>query len=54
MMMAAHVSNQWLANDWVVGHSPLPLPRGPPAGRSDGNVVQFRFERVTPFGGDRP
>ena len=45
MTMVARVSNQWLANVWVVGRSPSPLPRGQPAGRRecDGDVVEFRF-----------
>ena len=42
MTMLAHVSNQWLANVWVVGRSPSPLPRGPPAGRCEYNVVESR------------
>jgi hypothetical protein len=41
--MVAHVSNQWLANVSVEGRSPSPLPHGPPAGRFDDNVVEFRF-----------
>jgi hypothetical protein len=46
MTMLAHVSNQWLANVSVVGHSRSPLPRGPPAGRCEYNVLESRSNYI--------
>ena len=43
MTMLAHVSNQWLANVWVVGPSPSLLSRGRPAGGCDCNLVELSF-----------
>ena len=54
MTMVAHVSNQWLANVWAVGRSPFPPPRGPPAGRCDGDVVELRFNVQVELVDDSP